>query len=186
MNCPILDSKAAANLIAEGGVLAYPTEAVYGLGCDPFNGAAFQQLLLLKQRPLDKGVILIASSISQIEPFVALHDQPWTEKVLASWQVLDQPVTWVLPATEKVPDWITGGRKTVAVRITQHPDVIALCDQLGFPIVSTSANLSGKDPITTITDCCHAFPELSIMQGNLMGISSPSQIWDAQTQTRLR
>lgn len=186
MNCPQLTIKAAAKLITEGGVLAYPTEAVYGLGCDPLNKDAFQQLLRLKQRPLEKGVILIASSIAQIEPFVKLHNQAWTEKVLASWQVLNQPVTWVLPATDKVPEWITGGRNTVAVRVTQHPGVTALCNQLGFPIVSTSANLSGEDPVTTMKACCKAFPALAIMQGDLMGVSSPSQIWDAQTQKRLR
>lgn len=186
MNCPLLTIKAAAKLITEGGVLAYPTEAVYGLGCDPLNEDAFQQLLRLKQRPLEKGVILIASSIAQIEPFVTLHNQAWTEKVLASWQVLNQPVTWVLPATDNVPEWITGGRNTVAVRVTQHPDVMALCNQLNFPIVSTSANLSGEDPVTTMEACCKAFPALAIMQGNLMGISAPSQIWDAQTQKRLR
>ncbi|RUM92548.1 MAG: tRNA threonylcarbamoyladenosine biosynthesis protein RimN [Thiomicrospira sp.] len=186
MNCPLLTIKAAASVITEGGVLAYPTEAVYGLGCDPLNKDAFQQLLQLKQRPLEKGVILIASSVSQVEPFVKLHNQAWTEKVLASWQVANQPITWVLPATDKVPEWITGGRSTVAVRVTQHPDVMALCNQLGFPIVSTSANVSGTDPVTTLADCCHAFPGLSIMQGSLMGIASPSQIWDAQSQTRLR
>jgi len=186
VNCPILTIKAAAGLIVEGGVLAYPTEAVYGLGCDPLNEKAFQKLLQLKQRPLDKGVILIASSVGQIEPFVKLHNQPWTEKVLASWQVPNPPVTWVLPATDKVPEWITGGRKTVAVRITQHPDVTALCDQLRFPIVSTSANLSGEPPIMTEEACCKTFPALAIMQGHLMGEASPSQIWEAQTQKRLR
>lgn len=186
MNCPSLTIKASARLIMQGGILAYPTEAVYGLGCDPLNEKAFQQLLQLKKRPLEKGVILIASNIAQIESFVKLHNQPWSEKVLASWKVPNPPVTWVLPATEQVPHWITGGRKTVAVRITQHPDVSALCDQLGFPIVSTSANLSGEAPIMTEEACCKTFPALAIMQGHLMGISSPSQIWEAETQKRLR
>ncbi|MDX1795300.1 MAG: Sua5/YciO/YrdC/YwlC family protein [Hydrogenovibrio sp.] len=172
--------------IRSGEVIAYPTEAVYGLGCDPFNHSAFERLLTLKQRPVEKGVILIAANLQQVLALAAIDDQPWTEVVVQSWADASQPVTWVLPATEKVPEWITGGRDTVAIRVTHHPIVKALCEQLGTALVSTSANLSGEPPIRSAQACDQSFAGIPILEGTLSGVESPSQIWDAQTLTRLR
>lgn len=180
-----LNTAQAADWVRQGGVLAYPTEAVYGLGCDPFNAMAFQQLLELKQRPLAKGVILIAGSVEQVADLVDLWDQPWTERVLSSWQA-PPPMTWVLPAKVAVPPWITGGRNTLAVRVTAHPDVQALCAALKQPLVSTSANVSGEESIRSEVGCLNAFPEVPVLQGRLSGAQTPSQIWDAQTGQRLR
>ena len=175
----------AVSLLQQGQVIAYPTEAVYGLGCDPFNEAAFAELLRLKQRPLEKGVILIAGQVSQLDGLVSLDDQPWQQQVEQSWQS-DTPTTWVLPATNKVPSWITGGRDTVAVRVTRHPEVKALCAQWGKPLVSTSANLSGQEPVRSVEICQQTFPDTPVLQGELMGQAEPSQIWDAASLTRLR
>lgn len=170
----------------QGQVIAYPTEAVYGLGCDPFDEAAFNRLLDLKQRPIEKGVILIAANVAQIKDLALIFDQAWSKYVLESWQTAYRPTTWVLPATQAVPRWITGGRETVAIRVTHHPEVKALCEAFGGPLVSTSANLSGQLPIRTAQDCALNFPELPILSGALSGLAEPSQIWDAQTMLRLR
>lgn len=172
--------------ILAGEVIAYPTEAVYGLGCDPFNERSFAQLLQLKNRALEKGVILIAASTEQLEGLVELQNQPWTQTVLESWQDVNQPMTWVLPVRSAVPDWLTGGRDTLAVRVTHHPVAKALCEQLQKPLVSTSANISGEAPIRTVAACVQAFPRLPIVEGDLMGQAQPSQIWDAMTQRQLR
>lgn len=172
--------------IQQGEVIAYPTEAVYGLGCNPFDEKAFNRLLDLKQRPVEKGVILIAANVEQIADLALIFNQAWLNLVLESWQNAATPTTWVLPATDKVPSWITGGRSTVAVRVTHHPQVKALCEALGMPLVSSSANLTGQAPIKTAAECAQHFPGIGIMEGSLSGLSEPSQIWDAQSQQRLR
>lgn len=182
----------AVNAIQSGQVIAYPTEAVYGLGCDPLDEMAFEALLDLKQRPIEKGVILIASNLQQITDWIKFEDQPWVEQVISSWSpVTDRgeispPITWVLPARDNVPSWITGGRDTLAVRVSHHPQVKRLCDALNSPIVSTSANLTGQAPAKSVQACWDFFPQTKVLEGELMGLAQPSQIWEAQTLTRLR
>ena len=137
-----LDAHAAAGLLARGGVLAYPTEAVWGLGCDPFDEAAVLRLLAIKQRPVEKGLILIAADLAQLQPLLELAAVPEARlaEVLASWP---GPSTWVLPASAAAPRWITGSHPGIAVRVSAHPGVVALCRAFGGPLVSTSANLAG-------------------------------------------
>jgi len=176
----------AVDEIKAGKTIAYPTEAVYGLGCDPFNESAFNNLLTLKQRNLSKGVILIAANIAQLLPYVLLKNQPWEEKVQTSWQDNKQAITWILPATENVPIWLTGGRKTLAVRVTHHEIVKSLCEKLNIPIVSTSANLSQQAPALSAKECQTRFSKISVLEGKLLGLKHPSQIWNAITQQQLR
>ncbi|MFB4203294.1 MULTISPECIES: L-threonylcarbamoyladenylate synthase [Arhodomonas] len=132
----------AAAVLDGGGVIAYPTEAVYGLGCDPWQAPAVARLLELKDRPVEKGLILIAADTGQLRDWVtpeALGDP----QVNATWP---GPVTWILPATGEAAPWITGGRPRIAVRITDHADAAALCRAFGGPLVSTSANPGGAGP----------------------------------------
>lgn len=133
----------AARCIISGGLVAYPTEAVFGLGCDPLNGAAMQRLLELKQRPVEKGVILIAADFDQLRPFIKPLAEPLMQPILASWP---GPHTWLLPAANHLPGWLTGRHDTLAVRVTAHPLAAALCRACNSPIVSTSANRSGQHP----------------------------------------
>ncbi|NOR70927.1 MAG: tRNA threonylcarbamoyladenosine biosynthesis protein RimN, partial [Methylomarinum sp.] len=107
----------AAQKIQAGEVIAYPTEAVYGLGCDPLNEEAVLNLLALKKRSIDKGLILIASSLTQLEPYLQLNDEI-RSKVQATWP---GPVTWIIPAQTWVPQWLTGQHSSLAVRVTAHP-----------------------------------------------------------------
>ena len=133
----------ACHALAAGGVIAYPTEAVWGLGCEPLNRHACARILRLKRRAGGKGFILIASDFAQVTPFLAHVSKPKLKPAFATWP---GPVTWLLPAARWVPPYLTGARDTLAVRVTAHPVAAALCAAYGGPIVSTSANASGHAP----------------------------------------
>ena len=133
----------AARIVRQGGLIAYPTEAVYGLGCDPLQAGAVQRLLALKDRPVDKGLILVAADLDQLRPFLLPLSADDEATVLATWP---GPVTWLIPARAETPRWLRGRHDTLAVRVTDHPVTAALCRQLGHPLVSTSANRSGQPP----------------------------------------
>lgn len=133
---------AAARLL-QGSVVAYPTEAVWGLGCNPLDADAVARILALKGRPVSKGVILVAASFEQLQPFMGHLTADQAARVGAD---SDRPVTWVVPAGRLCPGWITGGRDTLAVRVTRHPVAAGLCRAVGGAVVSTSANPQGKPP----------------------------------------
>jgi len=174
----------SVTLIKQGEVIAYPTEAVFGLGCDPFNEAAVQKLFHVKQRPFEKGVILIAASQDQIQDLVKLENEAWQERVQATWP---GPFTWVLPVNKALPDWITGGRDTVAVRVSDHPIVQALCLAFGGPIVSTSANISGQPPARSCAEVDEQFKQaVFCIPASVGTLAEPSQIWRATDNKRLR
>ena len=170
-----------------GGVVAYPTEAVWGLGCDPFDEAAVIRLLAIKQRPVDKGLILTAGELAQLDGLLDWDALPAGRRaaVLASWP---GPHTWVVPATPRVPAWITGAHAGVAVRVSAHPAVVALCAAFGGPLVSTSANLSGQPPAFR-RDALD--PEMlaridATSDGETAGIAAPTAIRDARSGEVLR
>jgi L-threonylcarbamoyladenylate synthase len=132
-----------ADVMRRGGVVAYPTEAVWGLGCNPFDRAAVEFLLSLKQRPMHKGLILIAADIRQLMPFIDHLDDLQRQKLKNTWP---GPVTWLVPRNHLAPRWVTGDFPTLAVRVTDHPLAAGLCRAFGAPIVSTSANPQGLEP----------------------------------------
>jgi len=136
----------AARVLKDGGIIAYPTEAVYGLGCDPLNPEAVERLLSLKQRPWQKGMILIAASIKQLQPYIQPIAAEYQSRLDETWP---GPNTWLIPASEKCPEWIRGSHTTVAVRVTSHQLVQYLCNTFGGAIVSTSANRAGMIPART-------------------------------------
>jgi L-threonylcarbamoyladenylate synthase len=131
----------AARMIHQGGVIAYPTEAVWGLGCLPNNEKAVHRILSLKQRDVSKGLILVASSISQFEPYLQHISSEQRETLKNAWP---GPSTWLVPHHHSVPSWVSGKHGSVALRVSNHPHVRYLCDAVGGPIVSTSANPQGK------------------------------------------
>lgn len=132
----------AARRLRQGQVIAYPTEAVYGLGCDPMNAAAVQRILTIKRRPLRKGLILIAADLNQLEDYIDPLDPIALASLLVGWP---GPVTWLLPA-RRAPRWLRGAHATLAVRVTAHPLAAALCRAWGGALVSTSANIGGRPP----------------------------------------
>lgn len=175
----------AAQCLQTGGIVAYPTEAVYGLGCDPLNPAAFARLLALKQRPDAKGVILIAADEAQLAPFMAPLPAAMAATVRDSWP---GPVTWIVPARDGVPPWLTGGRDSIAVRVTAHPLAAALCRVFGGALVSTSANRSGGRPARTALRVRQIFADEldDIVVGPLGGLARPTTIRDARTGALIR
>lgn len=174
----------AAGVVAAGGVIAYPTEAVYGLGCDPLNRAAVLRIVALKRRDVGKGFILIAADAGQIEPFVAYPSEQLRAKVLAGWP---GPYTWVLPAAAGVPAWLCGRQGGIAVRVTAHPVASALCRRSG-PLVSTSANPSGRPAARDALQVRRYFAAGVdyLVPGTVGGAGRPSEIRDARTDRLLR
>ena len=175
----------AIHHLDQGEIIAYPTEGLYGLGCNPYDGQAVLQLLALKQRPLSRGLILIASHFDQLTPLLATLPKNQAARVQASWP---GPNTWVWPCVPEVPHWLSGGRDTLAVRVTAHPIAAALCNAFGAPLVSTSANLSGHPPAHTALDVHRIFSEEIdyILHGDLSGTMQATGIRDARTGQVLR
>ncbi|EGV49982.1 L-threonylcarbamoyladenylate synthase [Candidatus Endoriftia persephone] len=175
----------AARVILGGGILAYPTESVFGLGCDPLNPQAVFRLLRLKQRPVSKGLILIASDFNQLQPFIDQLPSQQLEPVIQSWP---GPHTWVLPAAPTLPFWLRGDHSGIAVRVTNHPLAAALCRASGRPLVSTSANRSNHPPARNALQvrlCCGGEIDM-ILHGATQGLAQPTSIRDALTGIILR
>ncbi len=177
----------AAALLHDGGVLAYPTEAVFGLGCDPHDRQAFERVFALKQRPPAQGVLLIAADFGQVERYVDLAAVPARvlREVRAGWP---GPNTWVLPRTGEVPAWVAGGHAGVALRVTAHAPAAALCRAFGGALVSTSANPHGRPPARdwqTVADYFGDGLDAAI-DAPLGGAASPTAIRDALTGAIIR
>lgn len=187
MNADDLNIASAVALLIRGGVLAYPTEAVWGLGCIPFDGEAVHRLLAIKRRPVEKGLILVAADVAQfanVADWGAL-DETARARVQADWP---GPHTWVVPALASAPHWVTGGRDSIALRVSAHPVVATLCRGLGGPIVSTSANLSGEPPARARGELSQALLALvdGVCEGATGGLASPTPIRDARTGQMFR
>ena len=181
------DLAPALAALRRGGVIAYPTEGVWGLGCDPRDEAAVLRLLALKQRDVAKGLILIASSEAQLAGFIdtASLAESQLVDVRASWP---GPNTWIVPAAADAPRWITGDHAGIAVRVTAHPIVRALCDAFGGALVSTSANRAGQPSPRTRGELD---PQIiagvdAVCSGDTLGRLQPSSIRDARSGALLR
>jgi len=166
----------AARVVRRGGVIAYPTEAVWGLGCDPWNEAAVHRLLALKQRPVKKGLILIAADICQFDFLLADLPAAWRERLVSTWP---GPNTWLVPHRGRLPVWITGRHASVALRVSDHPQVRALCRRVG-PLVSTSANPAGRPAARSRLRVEQYFSHRldAVLGGALGGRRNPSLIRD--------
>lgn len=177
--------RAAARVVQAGGLIVYPTEAVYGLGCDPRNEAAVQHLLALKRRPMHKGLILIAADFAQLAPFL----QPLTPadhaQLAATWP---GPYTWLIPARPDTPHWLRGRHETLAVRVTAHPLAAALCRACGHPLVSTSANFSGRPPARSALAVRRQLGTAMdyLLPGPTGGAAQPTEIRDLRSGRRVR
>ncbi len=195
----------AAQWLKEGQLLAYPTESVWGIGCDPYDQAAVQRILDIKQRPQAKGMIVVTDSVSRLAPLLASLDNVQRQQVIDSWQTDDsgdkqdnrQAHTWLLPIPQSlantIPTWITGQHQTIAVRVISHPTVRQLCQQMVSEenpfglLVSTSCNPSGQIPASTFEAAYAYFDEqIGYLQGDTLGYTLPSQIRDATTGLVIR
>ncbi len=175
----------AVAVIKSGGIIAYPTEAVFGLGCDPFNQQAVLRLLSLKERPVEQGLILIASNVRQVLPLIRPQHANDLARALKTWP---GHATWIFPKSNIVPSWVSGRYESIAIRVSKHPIVKQLCDELGHPLVSTSANISKQTDLDSIKSIQQTFDDkigfyIDAPTGNE---TKASTIRDAHTQQTLR
>lgn len=172
--------------LKQHSVIAYPTEAVFGLGCDPDSEAAVTLLLALKKRSVEKGLILIAADYSQLANYVddAQLSEAQKSRMFATWP---GPVSWVMPARASTPRWLTGRFDSLAVRVTNHPDVQQLCRAFNKPLVSTSANLTGQPPCRTVSEVIGQFGQrFPVLEGMTGGRTNPSEIRNVITGELIR
>ena len=173
----------AARILRSGGVVAYPTEGVFGLGCIPEDFAAVSRILAIKERDPALGLVLIANDIEQLSDWI---DLPNASSELQSSS--RNPVTWIVPATDEVPYWIRGEHSGVAVRITTHPIAAALCAATDSALVSTSANTHGRPPTRNsfvLRRCFSALVDY-IVPGECGAAAGPSEIRDLASGKVLR
>ena len=180
-----LHLRAVTRRIQTGGIVAYPTEAVYGLGCDPSNEQAVRRLLALKRRPLHKGLILIAADFAQLAPFLLPLSSADQAQLAATWP---GPYTWLIPSRPDTPRWLRGQHDTLAVRVTAPPLAALLCRACGHALVSTSANFSNHPPARTalavrrqLGGCIDA-----LLPGPTDGAAKPTEIRDLRSGQRVR
>lgn len=179
------DIEAAAALLRAGGVLAYPTEGVYGLGCDPDNRDAFEKIFAMKRRPPEQGVLLIAASLEQVEPWIGAASAAAFERARAIWPGAH---TFIFPRSTRVPEWVAGGHAGIALRVTAHAPSAALCRAFGGPIVSTSANRHGEAPARSADDIRRIFGDEpdGVLDAPLGGLDRPTPITDAVSGAIIR
>ncbi len=175
----------AADVLKSGGLLAYPTEAVWGLGCDPRQPQALYRLLSLKGRAAEKGLILVAADLAQLLPFLAPLNSAQLSRLQAS---TSHPVSWVAPAGEATSELLTGGRPSIAVRVSTHPGVVELCRAFAGPVVSTSANPSGRPPARDLLRArCYFGDRVDYyLAGDIGDAPGPSEIRDLCSNAVIR
>jgi len=175
----------ALGVIRSGGIIAYPTESIFGLGCDPFNQDAVLNLLALKNRSVTKGLIVIASNIRQLLPLIKPKHANDLARALKTWPGHN---TWVFPKSKLVPTWISGKYDSVAIRLSLHPIVVQLCDALNHGLISTSANTAKQAPLDSIKLIKSTFSDKIqlYIDAPLGNYASPSPIRDAHTLQIIR
>ncbi len=189
MNPPretVCAAEEAASLLGQGKLIAYPTEAVWGIGCDPFNEAAVLRVLRLKQRAVEKGLLLLAAGMDQIEDLLAPLALEQIAVLRESWP---GHITWLIPDPHKrYPDWVKGKHPSVAIRVSDHPVAAAVSRSFGKPMVSTSANLAGEPEIRSRQDLRRQFGDGidHVVEGELGGRDAPSEIRDLSSGRRIR
>ncbi len=181
----IEEVEAAAALLREGGVLAYPTEGVYGLGCDPDNRVAFDRIFEMKRRPSGQGVLLIAADFGQVRDWIGHAPDAAFAHANAIWPGAH---TFIFPRSSRVPEWVAGGSAGIALRVTAHAPSAALCRAFGGPIVSTSANRHGEPPARSAADIRAIFGDEpdGVLDAPLGGLDKPTPITDAVTGAIIR
>lgn len=183
----MLNLEQAVAALKTGQVIAYPTEAVFGLGCDPLNAKAVSTIWQLKQRPAGMGLIVVAANWEQLLPYMDALTDDQRALLQASWP---GAITWLVPASPTTPAWLTGGRDTIALRMSAHPIVVALCQAYDGALVSTSANLHGHAPVKKDGDAHSLFTGKTgfagVLAGEVGGADKPTPIRDLQSGQWIR
>jgi L-threonylcarbamoyladenylate synthase len=173
----------ASEVLLGGGVVAYPTEGVFGLGCLPDDIDAVERILRIKQRSPRKGLILIAARTGQLDAWI----DPAVSGALPEPDP-QQPVTWIVRPAARVPSIVTGDNPGLAVRITTSPIAAAICNAVDMPIVSTSANIAGRPVARNSFVLRRNFRRLVdfVVPGKCGPASGPSEIRELETGQVLR
>ncbi|CAL4325041.1 Threonylcarbamoyl-AMP synthase [Buchnera aphidicola (Eriosoma lanigerum)] len=169
------------NQLNKKKIIAYPTESVFSLGCDPDSKSAIFSLIKLKNRNINKGFILIAAHYDQLKPYILEKKILLShKKILSSYWPGHK--TFLLPANDNVPYWLNGNSSFIATRITNHKVVKNLCSLFGKPIISTSANLTGLLPCRTVEEFYKQFGKNIMLLRGPLGINKkPSSIFNLIT-----
>lgn len=178
----------AVEILQQGGIVAYPTEAVYGLGCDPADLSAVKKILELKKRKKEKGLILVAENFEQLKPYLSPLEENTENKLLDSWHDSVKAITWLVPVKADISEYLKGQFDTLAVRVSNHPIVKELCEKFNGPIVSTSANISNQEAARTPEQVEQIFGKKVdfIIEGETDLNAQPSEIRDALTDKIIR
>ncbi|MBV7435210.1 L-threonylcarbamoyladenylate synthase [Cardiobacteriaceae bacterium TAE3-ERU3] len=171
--------------LRDGAVIAYPTEGVFGIGGDAANPAVATEVLRLKKgRDVGKGMVVVVSDWSQCAGWVdGLSAADFTGLDAAS---ATRATTFILPASDQVPQGVRHRDGGIAIRRSSHPVVRALCACLGRPIISTSANLPGELPARSVAEVQAIFPDMMVIDAPLGDAMRPSRIVDWRSGQVLR
>ena len=172
----------ATDVLLGGGVITCPTEGVFGLSCMPDNPAAVLRLLEIKRRDPAQGLILIAASKEQLRDWIAVPPESIPDPQP------DKAITWIIPAAEGVSELVRGEHSGLAVRITTNPIARSLCEAVGSPLISTSANIAGE---ATVSDSEALHREFVgsvdyVLPGECGPATGPSEIIDLESGKKLR
>ena len=160
--------------LKRGGLIAYPTEFCYGLGCDPDNRTAVKRLLRLKRRPQQKGLILIAAEFRQVARYLTALSPADQQKLKTAGA---QAITYLMPARHSAPRWLRGAHDTLAIRLTAHRQAARLCRGVSSALVSTSANRAGQPPARSYAQCLDWFgSRVWVLPGRVGKRKQPSTI----------
>ncbi len=183
----LLSYDEAASALQNGEVIAYPTEGVYGLAADAMNESAVRRLLAIKQRASSKGFIVMSASLEKLYSLIEPLNPVEVAEILESYRGGFR-YTWIVPAKESVPYYLRGDFSTLAIRVTNHPDALALCERMSVGVVSTSANLHQEAPLMSPDAIMEVFGiEIAgVMIGEVGGLSSPTRIVNLKTKAIVR
>ena len=175
-----IDVAMGARLITLGAVVAYPTEACFGIGCDPTNRSALKRIARIKNRPVGKGLIVIAHNVESLLPYLSIQNESILDQPLATWP---GPYTWIFPVSSWASNLLCSADKTIAVRVTAHSVAAHLSRLAGGAIISTSANRHGLTPIRQYVhvERCLGKQLDFVVRGTLGHQKKPTQIRDAMT-----
>ena len=169
--------------IRRGGIIAYPTESCFGLGCDPKNKKAINKIIKLKKRSLNKNFILIGSSLKHFDYFTNSFNDVTKENLFSKWP---GPHTWIIKANNRCPNWLKSNSK-IALRIPSFSNCQALINSIDMAITSSSLNLSGKIPLKNYRDVCRFLPnQVKLIKGRIGKNRNPSVIQDFKTKNIIR
>ena len=169
--------------IRRGGIIAYPTESCFGLGCDPKNKKEINKIIKLKKRSLNKNFILIGSSLKHFDSFTNSFNDVTKKKLFSKWP---GPHTWVIKANHRCPNWLKSNSK-LALRIPSFSSCQALINSIDMAITSSSLNLSGKIPLRNYRDAYKFLPDkVKLIKGRIGNNRNPSVIQDFKTKYIIR